>query len=362
MEKRKRESLKILFGGDTGFGEFWHLRNEREGKTNLLKKKGYPYFLEKIKGFIARHDYKILNLETALVSEDAVSPFADKKPYLNPGHDQLTPQHLSSLGIDAVSLANNHAFDFGETCLDHTLKVLENRRIEGFGIGKNLADAASPLHWKHGKLSLYVLGCYWFVRQMEKNYQYYALPDRPGVYAIESERIRAQISEIRLREPHACIVVYPHWGKNYHLCNQVQRDLGHHMIDAGADIVVGHGAHQLQEIELYRGKWIIYSLGNFIYGAPGRYRQMNGIPYSLALQMRINSRSGKIAGLNLYPLLCNNRKTKYQTRLVEKDEIPMILPELLRNFPPDLPPQSVISLRSNRHGAYLKLNTRVSGN
>ena len=97
------------------------------------------------------------------------------------------------------------------------------------------------------------------------------------------------------------------------------------MIDAGADMVIGHGTHMFQEIELYKDKWIVYSLGNFAFNAPGRYEKKEANPYSFLAMLEIaENKSNLSMSLRLYPIFSDNLKTNYQPRFIvdsEKQEV-----------------------------------------
>jgi poly-gamma-glutamate capsule biosynthesis protein CapA/YwtB (metallophosphatase superfamily) len=93
------------------------------------------------------------------------------------------------------------------------------------------------------------------------------------------------------------------------------------MIDAGADLIIGHGAHMMQEVEKYRGHWIIYNIGNFIFNSKGRYKRYKVEPFSLVVQFVLTEKSIGIEKiLRLYPILTDNMITKYQSRFLTKDE------------------------------------------
>ena len=93
--------------------------------------------------------------------------------------------------------------------------------------------------------------------------------------------------QYKMANPDIFIVIYPHWGGNYKPVSDVQKAFAHNWIDAGADIVIGHGAHTIQEIEQYKGKWIFYNIGNFIFNALGRYSSTGAKPYSLMVKLII---------------------------------------------------------------------------
>ena len=145
------------------------------------------------------------------------------------------------------------------------------------------------------------------------------------------------------------VVVFPHWGgrRNYGWRTNSQRKMGHQLIEAGADLVIGHGPHNLQEIEEYEGRLIFYSIGNFVYNSLGGYNRYNVIPYSLAVKLMF-SVEGIIPGelssshhtvgatstglkklVKVYPILTENPRTNFQPRLLNENEFDIVYKALI---------------------------------
>ncbi len=149
-----------------------------------------------------------------------------------------------------------------------------------------------------------------------------------------SESVVLQVKALRQSDPEAVIICYPHWGQNYRRKSAGQSRIGRMLIDAGADLVIGHGAHLLQEIEKYRGKWILYNLGNFVFNSPGRYGRKKVDPFSLAARLEAVKENGRVRlGLRLYPLFTDNRITRYQTRPASEEEAERVLEGILERSP-----------------------------
>ena len=132
-------------------------------------------------------------------------------------------------------------------------------------------------------------------------------------------------------------------------------NLGRDMIKAGADMVVGHGSHMLQEIEYYKGKWIIYSLGNYVFATPGRYDKLDGFPYSMALQAEFTRDSGELEDLKLFPFKCDNSKTDYQATLCTEKEMKKVKKKLTRLMDEDDGDRKRIKTKENDVGWYFDL-------
>jgi len=183
---------------------------------------------------------------------------------------------LNFAGIDVVSLANNHMYDWGPEALVDTVRRLREAGIRPVGAGANDLEAHYPVLIDLGDLRLAFLA---YVDVEPKLAA--AAPGRPGVAWLEPGRV---LADIRFARPLAdLVIVSPHWGIEYATQpNRRQVELAHRMIDAGADLVVGTHPHVVQPVEEYNGRWIAYSLGNFIFDqkSPGTRR-------GLLLEVRI---------------------------------------------------------------------------
>ncbi len=312
----KPDRVSILFAGDTHFGESYFTDPVR---PSPVAEHGYDYPLEGIAPLARTADFVVLNLETPLTNERN-SPLRSVKRWVHWGDPEPSAEALARLGVRAVSLANNHASDALEAGLASTRTVLGKHDIHAFGAGATLAEAAQPFRadLRIGKrlLRLVVIGAHEENSADRKNGTYAAM-DRPGVNPLEGDALVAQIRALKKRGPNLFVVVFPHWGRNYAWRSPAQAKLGHRFIDAGADLVLGHGAHLFQEIEPYRGRIIAYSLGNFVFQSPGRYKAKNMHSSSQVARLEFSERSGKlVASLVVYLIASDNRKTRYQPRLL----------------------------------------------
>ena len=200
-------------------------------------------------------DVRVANLECVI----AQSGKAEDKPYTFRAHPRVLK--LLKRHVDAVSVANNHSGDFGRTAFAEMLDRLDQTKLPFFGGGRNQGQAHTPLLIERQGLRIALLGYdEFFPRSFEAGDQH------PGVAWSEDEHVVLDIR--RAREVHHADIVIPfmHWGEEHQpRANDRQRELARLMIDAGADAVVGTHPHVVQDIELYQGKPIVYSLGNFIF-------------------------------------------------------------------------------------------------
>lgn len=164
-----------------------------------------------------------------------------------------------TMGVDLVSLANNHVYDFGAEGLTDTLKTLDDAGIAHVGAGENLTDAAAPYYWEvQGKTIAFVnASC------AEKNrFTPEATDESSGVLlCYDTTRFLQAIRETKSNADY--VVALVHWGTDYvYDTSEEQRSTAQDYIAAGADIVVGTHSHCLQGIEYYNDKPIFYGLGS----------------------------------------------------------------------------------------------------
>ena len=167
---------------------------------------------------------------------------------------------LQTLGVDAVSLANNHACDFGGISLVQTMETLKNAGIAYVGAGANLEEAMSPIFFElDGKTIAIVAGS-----RAEKNKKTpQATETEPGILrCYEPELLKQAIGEAK-EQADFCIL-FIHWGTEYSTkLEEAQLVTGKEYLDAGADVIIGAHPHCLQGLEYHNGKPIVYSLGNY---------------------------------------------------------------------------------------------------
>ncbi|MFN3076017.1 MAG: CapA family protein [Alphaproteobacteria bacterium] len=200
-------------------------------------------------------DLAIANLECPV----ATTGTAVDKIYTFRAHPRVVPVLARHFG--AVSVANNHAVDYGREAFAETLGYLEKAGLPYFGGGRNLAQAHAPLILERKGLRIALLAFNGF-----KPRTFEALPDAPGVAWADEADILADIHAVRSRHQADIIIPFLHWGwERDPEPTAQQRELAHKMIDAGADIVVGNHPHVTQEAEYYRDHLIVYSLGNFVF-------------------------------------------------------------------------------------------------
>jgi UDP-N-acetylmuramoyl-tripeptide--D-alanyl-D-alanine ligase len=316
--------FSCLFVGDCNFGESYQERYKREGQGNILELKGYDYPLDRMRAMLISADLVIANLETPLTSLRK-SPFKNLKSWLHHSDTKSSPECYLRHNMNVVSLANNHCFDYGDEGFNETLNVLKEHNITYFGGGENLAQARLPyikkIVFKNTTFKMAVFASYKVLKKAKEVFGMYAGKEKTGVNPLYIHSIKREIEKIRKKEPDTFVVLFPHWGANYKWRTENQEKLAHAMIDAGADLIIGHGSHMIQEIESYRDKWIIYSIGNFMFNSRGRYKKYNAPPFSFVAKLDVREEhKSTTLNLKLFPILTNNQITHFQPRFVNGKE------------------------------------------
>ncbi|WP_347551782.1 CapA family protein [Pseudalkalibacillus hwajinpoensis] len=242
----KSGSYEISVVGDTMFD--WSIKDE-------MKSSGSAYPLEDITPVIEKSDYAILNLETA-VGENG---YREAKQYTFQSAPSSTTA-MKDAGFDLVSLANNHAMDYGREGLYETINHLNNAGIDYVGAGLNQQEAYLPHSLTLQNQSVDILA----FSHVLPSISWYA--DETGGIAsgYQEERVFNQI--VQSSRQSDTTIVYIHWGvERSPMPNKAIQNYAHRMIDAGADVVIGSHPHVLQGVEYYNNKPVVYSLGNFLF-------------------------------------------------------------------------------------------------
>lgn len=228
---------------------------------------------------------------------------------------------LSDLGVDIVSLANNHVYDYGDEGIMDTLATLDSIGMPYVGAGKNLSEAMKPVYFIAGGRKIALVSA----TQIERSYNYTkeATETTPGVLkTLNPEKFISVISDAKKSAD--IVIVIVHWGtegNSYYGHDQV--DLAKKFISAGADAIIGGHTHCLQGIEILDGVPIYYSLGNYWFSST-----MNmPAPYDTGLaEIKIN-KDGSITP-SFVPCHFSNGVTSLVTEKSEKDALFSKLEEL----------------------------------
>ena len=170
-----------------------------------------------------------------------------------------TADILRIWGVDVVSLANNHIFDYGWEGFEQTRQQLDKSGIRYLGAGKNLKEACAPLIVNVNGIKLGLLAYSWEFVQTTC-----ATEDSYGCAPLDKELMVKQIHDLKNQVDH--VIVLPHWGYcEYAFPTPEQIELGRTLIEEGATAIIGHHSHVTQGISIESDSLIAYSLGNFAF-------------------------------------------------------------------------------------------------
>lgn len=263
-------TITISAAGDCTLGtdEGFNYKRSFKGKYDAVQDPAY--FFQNVQPVFAQDDLTIVNMEGTLTEETTREP----KQFAFKG-DAEYAKILTSGVVEAANLANNHSFDYGKKSYEDTIAALEAEGISSFGY-----ERTAVMDIKGVKVGL------------------------AGVYEL-AEHINCKQDMLdniaSLKEQGAQIIIVSfHWGQEKeNVPNDVQVELAHTAIDNGADLVLGHHPHVLQGIEEYKGKNIVYSLGNFCFGGNSAPSDMD----TMIFQQTFTVKDGKLQEDNVTNIL-----------------------------------------------------------
>lgn len=257
----------------------------------MLAQGDIPYPFAGLADVLARGDLTVGNLESAL--GDAGQPEAKAYPFLAPVE---AAESLSVTGFDVMSLANNHAMDYGSEALLQGIRLLQQQGVTAVGAGGDEEAAHTARLLSANGVTVAFLAYVHVPVEADSGFDaadWTATADSPGLAWGDPAAITADVVAARTQAD--VVVVLLHSGHEYEEApSRPQVAAAHAAIDAGADLVLGHHAHILQGIEFYHGGVIAYGLGNFAFNIAGP-------PESMILEVWLD-RQG-VRQLSLIPVI-----------------------------------------------------------
>lgn len=289
------ETVAILAGGDVMLGSW---------VQDVVRKSGWFYPFAAMDSVIDGSDIFMINLEAPFGEED--SAFAKTYTF------QVAPDLIEVLTagrIGAVSLANNHIMDFGPGALKYTMDLLREKGIVFGGAGMNLQEAGKPAILKVRDMSV-AIACYSLTFPKE----FWATDTTAGTCFPYHTFFYKDIR--KFKQENDLVIVSFHWGSELmETPKEYQTELARNTIDAGADIIIGHHPHVIQGIEIYKGRVIAYSLGNFIFGSYSENARE-------AMLLKFSFGTNGIQRCRIYPINVYNAEVEFQPRfLTDEDKI-----------------------------------------
>lgn len=231
--------------------------------SRLIDDPTFPF--AQITPLLQQADITVGNIESAI--GDTGTPAAKSYTFRAPPE---AANVLALAGFDIVSLANNHALDYGPEALRQGMELLERNRITPVGAGANAGAAHAPAITQINGLTLAFLG-YLHVPVESRGFDtetWTATVNTPGLAWAQPEQIMADVTAVQSQAD--VVIVLLHSGYEYvEAPSPPQIAAAHAAIDAGADLVIGHHAHILQGVEFYKDGVIVYGLGNFAFEIDG---------------------------------------------------------------------------------------------
>lgn len=301
---------KISFVGDISLADDWYIMPKYD-------ERGMGIY-----GILSEDVVEVMNDSSVMVANneftisDRGSKLVDKYYTFRGNPDRIGI--YKEMGVDLVTLANNHVFNYGEDAFYDTLKFLKEYNLPYIGAGKNLVEAMKPYYFV---VNGYKIGFVNATRAEKYILTPEATDSNPGVlrcYDINNF-VRA-IKEAKINSDY--VVALVHWGKEDSTeLEKVQVETARDYIDAGADLVIGSHAHNLQGIDFYKDKAIVYNLGDFIFN--------NETKDTAIFQFEINDDGG----LEYYFIPCREQ-AEYTYMLYDKEKLRVL--DFMRNLSPNI--------------------------
>ncbi|KMY54969.1 hypothetical protein AC623_14360 [Bacillus sp. FJAT-27231] len=291
------KDLSIFLGGDTFLGF---------AAQSILESKGYTYPFKYLRSIYKEADVRTLNLE-APISKMAKELTAEKKYKYN-----MSPRVLEGFKkekFDIFYMANNHTTDYGHDGLLESIALLKKEKMIPLGAGKNIEEAKKALIIKKGTIQAAILNYMSYRKNYDEKYHHFASHNHSGVRALSEQAVQEDIQQLRKLGVHV-IIVSIHWGDNYEPVSKKQKRQAEMISAAGADVIVGHGSHQFQNIGIANKIPVFFSVGNFIFHTtPNR---TSSLTYGFPLTLHMNEKG--LTKVDVWPIHTNNKTVKFQPR------------------------------------------------
>ena len=252
--KKDNKEIVLSFVGDISLADNWEIMPQYDSRG----KKVYGILSEDVVDIMTSSDITVANNEFAITTSN--TKLKNKYYTFKAKKERLSI--YEEMGVNLVSLANNHIYDYGEKGFNDSLEALKEYDIPYVGAGKNIEEAKAPFY--------YIINGYKIA---------FVNATRAEKYILTKEATETSGGVLRCYDPTTFInvieetkkqsdfvIALVHWGTEYSTkLETAQTETAKQYIDAGADLIVGTHAHTLQGIDFYNNKAILYNLGNFIF-------------------------------------------------------------------------------------------------
>lgn len=312
-EEPERYDILLSFAGDICFDDSCAVMQDYIGQGEKLENNIAPELIKMMR------DADVCFVNNEFAYSDRGKPLENKMYTFRASPARASM--LQEMGVDIAGLANNHVYDFGAEAMEDTFLALNQIGIDYVGAGRNLEEAMMPVYREiDGKKIAYVAAS----RAEKFKMTPQATEDAAGILrCYDTELFLQEIREARAQADYVIAIV--HWGTEYSTeLEEVQTATGREYIDAGADIVIGGHTHCLQGMEYYKGKPILYSLGNFWF---------NDKPLdSMLVQVRLSGddKASEITDEHVEVQIVPARQENCKTRLLEGEDAERLFNDLER--------------------------------
>ena len=249
-------AVLMSFVGDCSLGDSYNVREYTGSYHKVLDEKGYGWPFSLIGDYLKNDDWTVANLEVVLTT---------RRNHVDKNHPLVgAPDHVNVLtesSVEMVNTVNNHCMDFYVEGYRQTLETLDQAGVQHFGtVYPNRPEGSDIL----GEVE---------IKGIRFGFIGFSYPQDSDL-----KRIAARIAV--LKEERGCdlVIVSMHWGRETHMTPESeQAKFARDIINAGADMIWGHHPHVLQPIQVYNGKLILYSTGNFTFGTMSKVDPSTGI-------------------------------------------------------------------------------------
>lgn len=274
--------------------------------SSLIEEKGIDYIFQDVAPVLNSCSIVFGNLETPLAqANNDIELKKNGKKQIHLIAEEKVADGLKYAGFNVISLANNHSLDYGQQGIIQTMEILDSRGIKYQGIRKG------ALHKPNEPAIMEVNGtkvgflCYSEV----SHWKFQATVSRWGTNPSYFKEIKRDVKNARDKVD--VLIVYLHWGKEGKKVQKFQYVNAKKILDYGVDAVIGSHTHLFQDIELYKGKYILYGLGNFVFDMEDAVTKESAI-----VKMKIIDK--KISGISVVPVHIKDYKTMLVTDEIQK--------------------------------------------
>jgi len=296
------DSVSIAIAGDTMFSD---------GAAKLIASQGVEATLAGVAGMFSGADAAVVNVE---------APITALTEPLNPGaqYSYSSPPEaaaaLAGIGVTALQLGNNHTMDRGAEGLTDTITHANQAGLSTLGAGSDTSEASKPLLVHAGQLTVALVSFGEDYGSAKR-----ATTTSPGMIVLSDASIR--YAERVSRQAGADrVIALVHWGDNYADVDASQTYWSSQLVAAGYDAVIGSGPHVLHPIEVIDGVPVVYSVGNFVFGSPGRFAGYGRVGLGAVATLTFDLTGGTLqmqcvrtdnAVVNYVPRACNDEESAW---------------------------------------------------